>query len=438
MKMTEEGVESRRLGSLEWLMWLLRMNIVLVFDVEGPSLNETQISTALAALQRRHPLLRMAVVAGRAGVLSFVKSSATIPLSVARLDSWISAAEHEVNRPFTVGESPLLRAVVDLAGSSPRFMFTISHAISDGRSTSFLARDFIEALAGQTLPAKPMPSALDDHLLKGTSRLDSWREFFRFSFRNTRAMKKSGVRILPNLLHPPLGQRTFESCIVPREVPQDVAASLSSRARAESATVHSALCAAQLMALAEVFAEGRDEIPLSYVSPADLQPRIESEVTDDLVLCISGGDGIQIVRRGTSLWSLAREIRDHLHGGMLDRSALLGSLMSVRAVAGMKRWLTPDERGFRRMMRLVTASSPLATAISGKSNPQWQDAASTHRITSFWLFPSSPTVPILSLAATGNGRINWAFSFQRDLMDRHTAERVADAAVRILNEGVRA
>jgi Condensation domain len=435
-----DGIRVRTLGSLEWLMWILRMNLVIEVELDDEidgEIRDAQLRDALAAIQRKHPLLRVKVTAGPGGVLSFVETAEPAPVTYARLASWAEVAEREVNRPFTLDEGPLLRVVADLDGPSARLLFTTSHAVTDGRSLSFLVRDLLDALNGRTLEPRPTPAPLDAHLLAGKSSLQAWREFFRFSVRMKRAMKQSGVRVLPGLLRPDLAARRFETGFLLREVPADVAQPLPDCARAENSSVHSVLCAAQLMAIAEVFGDGRDPFPLSYVSPADLQPRIASGIEDDQVLFISGGDGIQIMHRGDTLWNVARRIKEQLHSSLLDSASLLGSLMSVRAVAGMKRWLTADERGFRRMMRLVTASSPLATAVSSKMRPRWESAAGPHRVRSFWLLPASPTAPMVSFAAAGNGLIRWTFAFQRDLMTAETAGRVADAAARILSEAVR-
>jgi hypothetical protein len=144
-------VVGRRLAAMERAFVLLDevlpFNGVLVLRLRGP-LDEASLRRGIAALQARHPLLRMAIDGDR-----FVELAEPMPLRTVPRDGddrWRAEAEHVLNERFAPGG--LLARLVWVRGDGVHELLTAHHhVIADAQSSVYLAQDL--------LPRSTRPSA---------------------------------------------------------------------------------------------------------------------------------------------------------------------------------------------------------------------------------------------------------------------------------------
>ncbi|BCZ23906.1 condensation domain-containing protein [Mycobacterium senriense] len=137
--------------------------IVAEFD---EVLGVNRVWPALAAVQRRHPLLSVHVE-DRPGIrLGFYRAQTVPPVELTVLRgpelAWQAAAAEELSRPFDRSRAPLMRALLLQDPSRSALLLTFDHTIADGISSIVVLTDVIAALNGQTLSSLPVPQAQEN------------------------------------------------------------------------------------------------------------------------------------------------------------------------------------------------------------------------------------------------------------------------------------
>jgi hypothetical protein len=166
-------VHSRPLTAQEEIYWRLtytdQIHPVLAAEVMGRT-DVSQWRAALDSVQRRHPLLQVAIeMPGMDTDIRqpvFVPRPAErIPLRAAQPNSKEATIAAEIQRelatPFVSCVAPLARAVLLHAPEHSVFPVAISHSIADGMSALIFIRDLLTALGGQALEALPMPASAE-------------------------------------------------------------------------------------------------------------------------------------------------------------------------------------------------------------------------------------------------------------------------------------
>lgn len=166
---------SRPLTAQEEIYWRLTYNDqihpVLVAEIKGDT-TVAQWQRALDAVQRRHPLLQVAIEMPGPGNKhsqpTFVpRQDAIIPLRLLRdggerrIEGEI---EYELATPFLSGEAPLARGTLLYSPERSVFILAISHSIADGISAMFLIHDILAAAAGRSLEVLSMPPSAEELL----------------------------------------------------------------------------------------------------------------------------------------------------------------------------------------------------------------------------------------------------------------------------------
>jgi hypothetical protein len=289
----------RSLGSLEQLFWLLDQNSPVHFALAAQVKGQTTIEewrNALAAVQKRHPLLSVSIKIDKKSVPYFYHVEDTsIPLRVVQIDNadlnWETELGKELSIPFNAVHAPLVRAVLLHEPQKAILIILAHHAIADGVSIAFVIRDVLQAMAGQ--PVHPLPltpskeellSILDNHSDDATAAPSSVPTK---SARPTVFRKKDGS--IP---------RTQRLRLAPGSTTQ-----LRERARREGTTVHGALCSAVALACRQIATDMGDN-PIRIFSPTDTRKLLE--LTDQCTLSIGFAVTSFQLESQMSLWDLAR------------------------------------------------------------------------------------------------------------------------------------
>ena len=298
-------VAGRRMGPTERLLHDMHTSGTFVLGhaarISGP-LTESILRRALAAVQRRHPLLRVHVP--RVGHDFLSDGTGPVPLRVVERDSedrWQRVFEEELNAPIPYGAHPLIRAVLLTEGHSPdhELVLISSHAIIDGAAGVSLLRDIMNACVaareGRTDP---------DESLEPAPPLEALLPAWMVEKRVRPRFRVSGILPIDRRVAP----SDRKSRVVFRVVDAEETARLSAKGREQGCTINAALCAAGLRACREV-SRGDQELGLS--TNVSLRERLEPPVgVDHLGTYISSVHTHHRVASGSDFWPLAREIKN--------------------------------------------------------------------------------------------------------------------------------
>jgi NRPS condensation-like uncharacterized protein len=382
----------RLLGASEHLLWQLArarpVNVVLCASITGP-LTVQRLRGALDFAQRRHALLAVRIRTDSEGRPRFVSEGvAPIPLRcLSRRDEqhWVQEVEDELTRPFAPGEGPLLRATLLQGVEACELLLTFDHSIGDGMSGAFLVRDLLREAAqpgrGQCLPE---PAACEDLLPAGVS-LPEERPLDTLPS----PTPPTGVRprALPEGRESLTGEEARRVRLLTWELTEEDAARLVAASRRERTSVHGALCAAFLLAMATEQGS-RGEAVLKVMSPVNLRDHLVPPGTEAFAACFTRQLTRHRLQSTSRFWEVARDVKHQLqrdtegHGRFINllkvkdflatapdvpslQSFVKDLMGSELTVTNLGRWSHEEQHGPFRLRRLHLTVSGLAPLIVG-------------------------------------------------------------------------
>jgi Condensation domain len=287
---------NRRLGTFERFLWLTDQwtprHFVVTARVEG-ELSPTQLESALAQAQRRHPALRVAISTDGDGAPRFSNTNSVVPLRLVDRDDsnrWLNEARAELAAAFRSEFGPLLRCVAVRGRRISEIILAVHHAIGDGLSATYLLRDLLQAMQGNELISLPPRRSLEELITAGS--------------------------VLPSV--PPLGpnsasklQRPGRAMISTFMIERKQAERILARCRQEQTTLQGVLMAAAMLSL--------DRPVIRCLAPISLrQPYLPIE--DDFGLFITSGMADLADQRAVDIWPVARRSRAQLNKAFEPRS----------------------------------------------------------------------------------------------------------------------
>ena len=280
----------RALDPAERYFWLLShftsVNAVLIAELSR-RIDPDSVVRALAALQRRHPLLRARIGVVDSGP-AFVEVAGAIPFTELPVsDGGSLPIPFLMEIPFEPAPSPVARCVYLPVEGEDRsaLVLVVHHAMMDGSAAVNLLQQL----------ARLVDAGGDGDLLVPGALPPPLHERFPETLRSPRAV----VEVLSEVRAERAGQAApsafpFHARDVTEQVPRhdklvldaEAARDLVTRARAAGASVTGAVDAALLEATASMF-EPRGARVILLASPTDLRPRVEPPLpADDVMLAI--------------------------------------------------------------------------------------------------------------------------------------------------------
>jgi NRPS condensation-like uncharacterized protein len=287
----------RKLGANEHLTWSYQqirpMPFVITANIIGAFRLE-ELQQALVKCQQRHPLLNVQIVLDKSEIPWFKQGSVPIPVRVVeRLDKhqWEREVEKELANPFNWDQAPLVRVVLLQGGNISDLLITCDHAIADGKSAVFLIRDILQAISlpGQPLIALPSQPSYEQMLQKE----DNPATFFEPSLSIPETRPK-----LPQNSRPRLHAWSMS---------ESETLSIIDKCKKTKASVHAAICAAFLLAIAEHYATSST---LKCLSPVDIRRFLS--INDDFGYYFVAVATNHDIAPDTSLWDLAHSVKTQL------------------------------------------------------------------------------------------------------------------------------
>jgi len=294
----------RYLGPSETYFWLSNQNSWKHFVVAAQITGETTTAswrTALHAVQRRHPLLRVCIDIDDSGAPFFrLLPELRIPLRIVpgrALQGWEDEMATELSTPFPVGGALLVRAVLFHEPRRATILLAMHHSIGDGLSVALIIRDVVGALSGKPLEALPVPQPQEELCPPPTIQRTEL---------GSQEPEAPGPPSVPGTL-----LKRDRSLLRVRglRLPAELSDRLRQRSRREGTTVHGALTAALVLAGRDIHREWR-ESPVRVVSPVNTRTILGRG--DDCALSIIFPIGSYNPTSPVQFWEIARTVRDDL------------------------------------------------------------------------------------------------------------------------------
>ncbi|MCB2061816.1 MAG: condensation domain-containing protein [Novosphingobium sp.] len=304
----------RALDPAERFIWLLDCiscaNFVTLAELAGQPVDEETLRRGLDRLQANHPLLSARVVEADDGTVAFYREEgARIPLHVEERseNDWQAPIEAEFNARFDDPGRPLMRCNLLNLPDRSVLALTFHHAIADGRSAFVLLYDLLRFCLRGTDETTPQGVPPPLHSL--------FPPEFRWKDHPEKAAELAQQMMGELFRHGPPAELPFLCHEEPTRKPRlkqirlDAAQGrqLLERCRAEGASVHGAICAAQLIATRNLF-ENEDARTLYLMCPADIRPYLTSDMGEQLSFCTTFLRSTYRIESQPAFWSLAREI----------------------------------------------------------------------------------------------------------------------------------
>jgi NRPS condensation-like uncharacterized protein len=445
--MVDDLAVERKLSPSEKLWWVLdqecRSNFVMHARLTG-LINGDLLRQSLDAVQTRHPLLQVRIERDGWNSLSFKTGGIKgLPLRIveAPYDGWIKEVENELHERFPVQEGPLVRCtLIRHAREDNTILMAFHHAIGDGISGSFLMRDLFQAMAlassGKACELPPLEpkremNAYFPEWAQGFS--GRWR-VSKFAGRLLGEMLHHGKPTLPNFdqTAPPKERRAR---IVPRQLDPDFIDRLHKRAHEEGTTLHGALLAAQILAIAQDRNDTKEHFYL-IASPVNLRKRLTPPVGEDVGFFVTIGVSVNMARPDTEFWPLAKTVR-----GSLWQCVEAGEPF-VYVIQHKDLSRITSLLGLGAFGRLIYARAGAYLTFGGLtfSNIGIVDIENhlgpfTLEDLGFFASPSSFS-SLIVCAASIKSRSTWNFVGMEPLLSKDHIEEIADKAMEVLSGAV--
>src|ERR1700761_1156050 len=296
--------------------------LVAAFD---EVLTANRLKPALAAVQRRHPLLS-AHVEDRPGIrLGLYRAASVSPVDLTVYrdaeTSWEALAAEELSRPFDRSRAPLMRASLVQGPTSSALLLIFDHTIADGISSVLVLNDVIAALNGVMLPELPVPQSQENMIALTLPRVQPL---------DPSELPDDPRMRTPSVIRPFDGALTNVHTMTMTEVDT---ARLAQRCRAERTTVHAAL----VVAMCRVRAADRGEDFVRVLNPINFRALIGA--SEDCGLYIQSTWTGLSPWDGAAFWDQARATTAHLEVARSARGIRAASLavqlaMPIDAEAG--------------------------------------------------------------------------------------------------------
>ncbi|MGL5926476.1 phthiocerol/phthiodiolone dimycocerosyl transferase family protein [Chroococcidiopsis sp.] len=276
-------------------------HFALTAQIQGEFSSE-QLKRALMQVQQRHPLLRVRIALDETEQPWFVEEVANIPLRVLQRQSeqhWQREVETEISTPFNWKQAPLIRAVLLHSPEISELIVVYHHSIADGTSGAYLIQDILQAIAvpSTILQPLPMPLSLEELML---GKADA-------------ALPDYPVALQSSDFKPP--ETSSRSRLLAGSLTPETTGELISRCRQEQTSVHAAICAAFLLAIARQ-SGSKQQQTLKCLTPIDLQRRFMSVTDTQFSLYLSAAMTSHALTPNTSVWAVAQSVKQQLNSAM--------------------------------------------------------------------------------------------------------------------------
>ncbi len=422
---------NRPLSPVERWYWIAEdqspLNVVARVRLHG-DLDMALLRKGLDGLQTRHPLLRATITTEPSGRNpALVAGAPPIPLRETSGDWVTETDERELAERLDLRRGPLARAVVVAVEPEVHdLLLTVSHCVSDAITALSLAREWVELASGQVLDELPTLPAPED--------------LFPARHRALRGALGMAARVLPDQLQlrrkdlrrlvptEPVDDTLRRTRLVHRELTPEQTVSLREACKRQAATVHGALAAAMVTAVARD-ADVVEPCDFALGSPIDF--RREVGLSDrDVGAYIATVPSFVTYRPDGGFWPMARTLSRDV--------ALRRARGDHFSVINLLRWVCPpsaaESESFRR---LVESRGPGNLCLSNVGVYDFPDRIGPWRLSDAqYTTGLSISGYLAATVNTSHGALFWNFSHIDRAVPGDRARRIADDSVATVLEGL--
>ncbi|TAF07043.1 MAG: hypothetical protein EAZ77_10970 [Nostocales cyanobacterium] len=326
---------SRKLGLVENLFEILHdlgamidVNVARISGVLTPDI----LRQALDFVQKRHPMLQVHIVELADGVYFQSEGTTKIPLRVIEKqheNHCLEIAEEELHQKFSRGVEPLCRVTFLRSPKSndmSEIIATFHHAITDGMSCMHFIHELL-LYCHQIAEASLISEAVTMPLLPPIENLVD-RNLICKSINEEISQAAGNEIIKPKLIiEEDSSANECRTRLIFKSLTNENTSNLINRCKQEETTVHGALCAAMLFAVAKCF-DIDESINLLCGSNVSLRKYCNIEIKDNYIGCLISLLVIMHTLHGnTNFWDLARECKSKLSQA-IDRGVHIDKINS--------------------------------------------------------------------------------------------------------------
>ncbi|WP_202919299.1 condensation domain-containing protein [Saccharothrix deserti] len=419
---------------------LSTLNVSARVRIEG-ELSTVALRRALAALQARHPLLRLAITASASGTdPRFLPTDNPIPLREVILTQsedtrWVREVdEQELAVSIDWGSGPLARAVlITQPGHIHDLVITVAHCISDGTTLLSLLRQWVRLAAE--------PPAADQTVASGPVR-PAVEDLFPARYRGGPgglSDKNAADEEDPGAVQGEVGRLTADRFVpfhqrrtrlLHRFLASDALENLTLACKREGATVHGVLAAAMVSAVAR---DAGTPSPTHFTigSPVSFRDELDPPPSQDEVGPYVSAVHSVVQHRPDDLWSMARSITGDIAERRQRGEHFAGaSLLTDHGPAGVA-----DSEPF---VRFIEEHGPFNFFISNIGRFDFPDTLGPWQLSGAQFVGGISVVGYFAASvSTSHGQLSWNFTYIDEAISPERAERLADDSVRIALEAAR-
>jgi NRPS condensation-like uncharacterized protein len=415
---------NRILTPSEQLMWLSYNNspenVTLSVTIKG-SFTIDLLTEALAWLQLRHSRLRVKIVTNNQNQPQFsLENVPPIPLRVIERqgeEHWCQEMVEELRHPLSWSKEPLLRVLLLHSPDISNLIITFHHCIGDGLSGAYLIRDILQFIGEpdnprELLPDLPpvdeiIPDITKDVVIENLNESKDTKYILTKSYQN----KPS-----ENILHP-LAIRLFNWTLSSAETTKLVA-----RCRVEKTSVHGALCAAFLLAIADEV-KSSTEIILRCQTPVNIRNYLTIPVNENLGEYITRPVTAHRLSQKTDFWDLAREVKYKLNQVVAD-GKLFDDVLKARALLSSNSNKGGETSDFRKLGEIIDIT------ITNLGNLNIKQQFGKIQLQELYLMATgSKSLPLLIGVATLKDKMCFICRYQESLVPDANAYNIKNTAM---------
>ncbi|RUT02201.1 hypothetical protein DSM106972_062760 [Dulcicalothrix desertica PCC 7102] len=322
---------NRILSASEYLMWSSYKN-----SLENVSLSATVkgsfpidlLTEALAWLKLRHSRLQLKIVTNN--LLQPEFSSENVPPIALQIierqgeEHWCRQMVEELRHPLNWSEEPLLRVLLLHSPDVSNLIITFHHCIGDGLSGAYLIRDILQFIGEPGSPRELLPDLPPvDEIIPNIS--DSWVEENLPNSIEAESILTANYRNHQENTSEKLPMRLFSWTLCSAK-----STVLAACCQKEKTSVHGALCAAFLLAIATEV-NSSNEITLRCHTPLNIRNHLTIPVNENLGEYIARPIIAHRLSQKTDFWDLAREVKYKLNQFIAD-GKLFDNVLKARAL----------------------------------------------------------------------------------------------------------
>ncbi|MEG4207174.1 condensation domain-containing protein [Microcoleus sp. Pol7_A1] len=425
---------NRLLGVSEHLRWLLdqkwSFNFVLTARIKGAIAVES-LTDALAWVQRRHPLLGVKIVTDEHQQPRFVSEGVPpIPLRVLQRlgdNHWCQETEAELSLPFPWNTGPLVRVVFLQSEEVSELIITCHHSIGDGLSTIYLIRDILQEIStpGSTREILPELPSWEELIFLSEDSINGSAIAQSIPIQKKTTSENAGVE-LNRVTDTKAIQESQRSSILHWDLSPEETTILVSRCRDKKTSVHSAICAAFLLAIAKQINWPENALH-KCVSPCNVRNYVVPGIGEDFGLYVCGLFTAHEIAPETSFWEVAQEVKHQIN----ELTALEKIFKYIRPTKAFLSTQPDPQIVYQQMAQ----KGDLCVTNLGRLNiPQEFGSLSLEAIYGP-IVQSSENIKIVGVTTLG-GKMFLTLTFSDSVWPRSLAEQIKREAIEQLQEAI--